>query len=85
MRFSVRLLRSGLSETPGEQLVELRDLVIGDALEDIGHPGLGVDAVEFGGLDQGRSWRGIRLDAGMTGQLRFVAIGVCACRSCWRY
>ena len=40
-------------ETPGEQLVELRDLVIGDAAEHIGQPGLGIDAVELGGLDQG--------------------------------
>jgi hypothetical protein len=53
VRFSVGLLRSGLSETPGEQLVEFRDFVIGDATEHIGQPGLGIDAVELGGLDQG--------------------------------
>ncbi len=52
-RFSVSLLRSGLSVTPGGELVQACDLVVGDALEDIGEPGLGIDAVEFGGLNQG--------------------------------
>ncbi len=37
---------------PGEQLVELRDLVIGDAAEHIGEPCLGINAVQLGGFYQ---------------------------------
>ncbi len=47
------LLRSGLSVTPGGELVQPCDFVLGDAAEHIGEPGLGIDAVELGGLDQG--------------------------------
>ncbi len=46
-------LRCCGSVTPGQQFVEPGDLVIGDAAEDVGQPGLGIDAVEFGGLNQG--------------------------------
>ena len=38
---------------PGEQFVDAVDLVIGDTLEDLGEPGLRVDAIEPDGLDQG--------------------------------
>ena len=41
------------SAVPGQQLVNAVDLVVGDAFEDLGEPGLGVDIVEPGGLDQG--------------------------------
>ncbi len=41
------------SVTPGQEFVDPIDLVIGNAAEDGGEPGLGVDAVELGGLDQG--------------------------------
>jgi hypothetical protein len=34
-------------------LVDLVDLVVGDAAEGVGEPGLWVDAVELGGFDQG--------------------------------
>ena len=51
-RFGEFLLRSGLSVTPRQQLFQARDLVIGDTGEDVGEPGLRVDAVELGGLDQ---------------------------------
>jgi len=37
---------------PGQELVEPRDLVIGDAAENIGEPSLRIDAVQLGGLDQ---------------------------------
>ena len=38
---------------PWQQLIEPRGGMIGDATQHIGEPGLGVDAVEFGGGDQG--------------------------------
>ena len=38
---------------PGEQLVEPRGRVIGDAAQHVGEPGLRVDVVELGGRDQG--------------------------------
>ena len=38
---------------PGQQLVDAVDLVVGDAFEDLGEPGLRIDVVEPGGLDQG--------------------------------
>ena len=38
---------------PWEQFVDTGDFVIGDAAEHIGEPGLGIDTVELGGLDQG--------------------------------
>ncbi len=37
----------------GEQLVDLVDLVVRDARQGVGEPGVGIDAVELGGLDQG--------------------------------
>ena len=46
------LLRSMLSVTPGQQFVEPCDFVIGDTAKDIGEPGLWIDAVELGCLDQ---------------------------------
>ncbi len=42
-----------LSVTPRHELVQTCDLVLGDAAENIGQPGLGIDAVELGSLDQG--------------------------------
>ncbi len=47
-----RPLRSGLSVTPGHQLVQTRDLVIGNAAENIGLPGLRINAVQLGGFNQ---------------------------------
>ncbi len=41
-----------MSVTPGEQLVDAVDLVVGDAGERVGEPGLRIDAVELGGFDQ---------------------------------
>jgi len=38
--------------------VEALDRVIGDAAQDVGEPGLGIDAVEFGGTDQRVDRRG---------------------------
>src|SRR5437763_8149157 len=38
---------------PGEELVEAGDRMIGDPTQDVGEPGLWVDAVELSGLDQG--------------------------------
>ena len=51
-------LRSGLSVTPRRELVETRDLMIGNALEDIGQPCLRVDAVELRRFDQRIGWAG---------------------------
>ncbi len=45
-------LRSDLSVTPRHELVETRDLVIGNAAENIGQPCLRINAVQLGGLDQ---------------------------------
>ena len=42
---------SGLP-VPGEEFVQPGLQLLGDAGEDIGEPGLGVDVVEFGGADQ---------------------------------
>ena len=39
--------------TPGHQFVEPSDLVIGDAAEHVGQPGLRIDAIQLGGFDQG--------------------------------
>ena len=43
----------GLFPAPGEEFVDTRSLVVGDAAQDIGEPSLWVDAVELGGADQG--------------------------------
>jgi len=42
-----------LSVAPGHEFVEACDLVIGDAAKYVGEPGLRIDAIEFGSLDQG--------------------------------
>ena len=42
-----------MSVTPWEQFVVTGDLVVSEAAEDIREPGLRVDVVELGGLDQG--------------------------------
>lgn len=49
-RAQLRCLRS---VTPGQQLVDPDDLVVGDAAEDVGEPGLRIDSVQLGALDQG--------------------------------
>ena len=49
----VRLLRCLGSVTPRQQLVQPGDLVISNAGEDVGEPALRIDAVEFGGLNEG--------------------------------
>lgn len=38
---------------PWEEFVDPINFVVGDAAEDVCQPGLGVNAIEFGGLDQG--------------------------------
>jgi hypothetical protein len=38
---------------PGQQVVDLCDLVVGDAGEGVGEPGVGIDGVELGRFDQG--------------------------------
>jgi putative transposase len=48
----VLLLRCLGSVTPGEQLVQPSDLVIGNLAQHPGEPGLGVYVVQFGGFDQ---------------------------------
>ncbi len=48
------LLYSALpSIAPGHELAEAGDLMVGNAGEHVGEPALRVDAVEFGGFDQG--------------------------------
>ncbi len=47
-----RPLRSDLSVMPGHQLVQTGDLVVSNAAENIGQPGLRINAVQLGGLDQ---------------------------------
>jgi len=47
----------GLYPIPGQQLVEFRGGMIGDAAEHVGEPSLRIDAVQLGGLDQ-REHRG---------------------------
>ena len=47
------LLRSMLSVTPRHEFFQLGDLVIGDAAENVGQPGLRIDSVELSGFDQG--------------------------------
>ncbi len=37
---------------PGKQLIDAGDLVICDALENIGQPGLRINAVQLGGFNQ---------------------------------
>ena len=46
------LLPFGLP-VPGEEFVQSGLRLLGDAIEDVGEPGLGVDVVELGGTDQG--------------------------------
>jgi hypothetical protein len=38
---------------PRQELIDAGDLAVGDAGQGIGEPGLGIDAIELGGLDQG--------------------------------
>ena len=47
-----RLLRSVLSVTPRQEFIQPCDLVVGDAAQNVGEPGLRVDAAEFGRFDQ---------------------------------
>ena len=48
----LRQLRCRGSVTPGQQIVQFGDLVIGDAAKNIGEPGLRVDTIELGCFDQ---------------------------------
>jgi hypothetical protein len=41
------------SVTPGQQFINVVDLVVGNSGEDNVEPSLGVDAIELGGLNQG--------------------------------
>ena len=43
---------------PRQELIDPVDLVIGDAVEHIGQPGLRVDTVKLGGFDQGVGYGG---------------------------
>jgi hypothetical protein len=47
-----RLLRCGRSVTPGQQLVDPGDLVVGDPAQHRGEPSLRVDTVQLGAFDQ---------------------------------
>jgi hypothetical protein len=38
--------------TPGQQLVDPGDLVVGDPAQHLGEPGLRIDPVQLGGLEQ---------------------------------
>jgi len=42
-----------LSVTPRHELIQLCDLVIGDAAKNVGEPGLRIDAAELCRFDQG--------------------------------
>ena len=42
-----------LGDVPGQQFVDAVDRVVGDAGQDVAQIGLGIEAVELGGLDQG--------------------------------
>ncbi len=46
------LLRSALSVSPRHEFIQLCDLVLGDAGQRVGEPGLGIDAAEFCRFDQ---------------------------------
>jgi hypothetical protein len=59
-----------LSISPGQQLVDPIDLVIGDAAKHIGQPSLRIDAVELGRLDK-RVRDGSRLSSALRRE-RFV-------------
>ena len=41
-----------MSVTPRHEFVQTRDLVLGDAAENIGQPGLRINAVQLGGFYQ---------------------------------
>ena len=45
------------SVTPGQQLVDPRDLVVGDAADHIGEPGMRIDAVQLGAFEMVRTDR----------------------------
>lgn len=51
-RSGVGLLLIGRRTVPGQQLVDTVDLVVGDALENVGKPDLRVDSVVPCSLDQ---------------------------------
>ena len=42
----------GRSVTPGQELVDAGDLVVGDPAEHVGEPSLRIDAIQLGALDQ---------------------------------
>ncbi len=46
------LLRSILSVTPRHEFIKTSDLVIGDAGQRLGEPGLRINAVQLSGFDQ---------------------------------
>ena len=48
-----RMANRRRSVTPRQQLVDPGDLVVGDAAEYVGEPGLRIDAVQLGAFDQG--------------------------------
>jgi hypothetical protein len=43
---------------PGQELIEVVDIVIIDAQQHVGKPSLGIDVVELGGMDQRQHDRG---------------------------
>lgn len=53
LEFARGLLRCLGSVTPGEEFVEACDLVVGDLGQNPCAPGLRIDVVELGGLDEG--------------------------------
>jgi len=56
-----------MSLTPGQEFIETSNLVVGNAAENVGEPGLRIDAAEHCRFDQ-RNRRGKKLDRGWTGQ-----------------
>jgi hypothetical protein len=76
----------GSFPVPGEQLVEPRGGVVGDAAQQVGEPGLRIDVVEFCRADQRVDRRGTlaAIGAAYSHALRPIAIPRSARRQrCW--
>ena len=50
--------RDGVVPIPGQQCGQVGDLVIGDPGQHVGEPGLGIDVIELGRLNQRQHDRG---------------------------
>ena len=68
-----QLLRRGIG--PGQQFVDLAvEMAVDDLCEDIGHPGIRIDAVQFAGLDERNDDRPVFSAAVGTREERVLAI-----------